>query len=320
MSSVLLILAGLVALTIGAEVLVRSATGLAAGLGVSPMVIGLTVVSLGTSLPELAIGIDAARTGNPGLAVGNIVGTNLVNLLLVLGLSALIMPIVLQRRTLRFDVPSAAVAAALLYLLARDGELSTLDGVLLLAGGAAYTWGVLRSSKGEEPEVAEDYAESVSARRGGRTPTLVLGLLLSIAVIVVGAELLVDGAVDGAQALGVSDAVIGLTVVAIGTSAPELVTTLVSTVRGERDVAIGNLLGSSIYNIAIVLGVTVVVAPGSLVVPDEVLAGDLVLMVAVALAAVPVLVSGARVTRLEGALFVTTYLGYLGWLLGTRTG
>ena len=147
-----------------------------------------------------------------------------------------------------------------------------------------------------------------------------LGLLVSIGVIVVGAELLVEGAVDGARALGVSDAVIGLTVVAVGTSAPELVTTLVSTVRGERDIAIGNLLGSSIYNIAFVLGLTVMVAPGNLVVPDEVLAGDLVLMVAVALASVPVLASGARVTRLEGALFVTTYLGYLGWLLGTRTG
>ena len=319
-SSVALILAGLAALIVGAEVLVRSGTGLAVGLGVSPMVIGLTVVSIGTSLPELAIGIDAARTGSPGLAVGNIVGTNLVNLLLILGLSALIAPIVLARRTLRFDVPCAAVAASLLYLLARDGELSTVEGAVLLAGGAAYTWGVLRSSKGEAPDVAADYAESVSTRTGGRTATLVLGLVVSIGVIVVGAELLVEGAVDGARALGVSDAVIGLTVVAVGTSAPELVTTLVSTVRGERDIAIGNLLGSSIYNIAFVLAVTVMVAPGNLVVPDEVLAGDLVLMVVVALASVPVLASGARVTRLEGALFVATYLGYLGWLLGTRTG
>jgi cation:H+ antiporter len=319
-SSVALVLGGLVALLVGAEVLVRSGSGLAARLGVGPMVIGLTVVSIGTSLPELAIGIDAARTGSPGLAVGNIVGTNLVNLLFILGLSAVIAPIAFARRTLRFDVPCTALAAAVLYLLARDGTLSALDGVVLVAGGAAYTWGVLRSSRGEAPDVETDYEEAVAASRRQGPLVLVAGLVVSIAVIILGAELLVEGSVRGARTLGVSEAVIGLTVVAVGTSAPELVTTLVSTVRKQRDLAIGNLLGSSIYNIAVVLGITVLVAPGGLAVPDEVLAADLVLMVVVAIASVPVLVSGARITRLEGAAFVATYVGYVVWLLVTRTG
>jgi len=326
MPSALLILGGLAALIVGAELLIRGGTGLAAWFGIRPMVIGLTVVSLGTSVPELAIGIDAAVTGSPGLAVGNIVGANLINVLLVLGLSALLVPVVFQRRTLRFDLPAMTAAALALYLLSLDGTLVRAEGFLLLVGGAAYTWALLRINRRDSPDMASDTpvdaagGEVAALAQGGHRPLRDTGALLAgMLLIVLGAELLVEGAVSGAESLGVSEAVIGLTVVAVGTTAPELVTTLISTLRGDRDIAIGNLLGSSVYNIAVVLGLTVVVAPEGVPVPDEVLAADLVLLAGVAVATVPVFVSGARITRVEGALFVATYLGYLSWLLLART-
>src|SRR5262245_9513735 len=308
MSNALLIVSGLTALILGAEVLVRAGTGLATWLGVRPMMIGLTVVSLGTSVPELAVGIGAALSGSPGLAVGNIVGTNLVNLLLILGLSAAIVPIVLERATLRYDLPAMTVAALLLYALSQDGTLGTLDGVVLLLGGLIYTLGLVRLNRKEAAATSgEPAADAAVAVVRPRPVRHVLLLLVAIAVVVVGAELLVEGAVASARSLGVSETVIGLTIVAVGTSAPELVTTIMSTVRGERDLAIGNLIGSSIYNIGAVLGLTVVVAPHGVPVPDEVLAADLVLLVLVTAAAVPVFVSGARVSRLEGAVAVATY-------------
>ena len=281
MTDALLVAGGLIGLVAGAELVVRAGSGIAARLGVPPIIIGLTVVSLGTSVPELAVGVDAALSGSPGLAVGNIVGTNLVNILLILGLSAALVPIALDRATLRFDLPAMTGAALLLVLLSVDGTLSRVDGAVLLLAGLGYTVGLL--------------------------------------VTVLGAELLVDGAVAVAQTLGVSDAVIGLTVVAIGTSAPELATTVLSTVRGDRDIAIGNLLGSSIYNIAAVLAVTVLVAPHGLPVPRDVLVADLLLLAVVGVATVPVFLTGARISRLEGGAFLTAYLAYMAWVAWRRT-
>ena len=270
MTNALMIVGGLAALIAGAEVLVRAGTSLASSLGIRPIMIGLTVVSLGTSVPELAVGIGAARGGNGGLAVGNIVGTNLVNLLLILGLSAALVPIALDRATLRFDLPVMTAAALLLYVLAIDGRLSSLDGIILLAGGLAYTAGLVGVGRRETVDSAESPEIDGRAATDRHAPWReVLLLLVALAVVVVGAELLVDGAVSSAQSLGVSDAIIGLTIVAIGTSAPEFVTTIVSTVRGERELALGNLIGSSIYNIGAVLGLTVVVAPHGIAVPED---------------------------------------------------
>ena len=318
MWSALRILAGLAGLLVGAELLVRGATALASRLGIRPIVIGLTVVSLGTSLPELAIGIDAARQASPGLAVGNIVGTNLVNILFILGLSALIRPIIFERLTLRFDLPAMTAASLALWLLARDGTLSRVDGIVLCLAGVAYTAGIIWTSRQEpEPVPSEQASKPVAAPAGGRPRPMLhaLALVAGIAIIIVGAELLVDGSIEVARSLEVSEAIIGLTVVAIGTSAPELVTTLVSTVRGDRDIAIGNLLGSSVYNIALILGITILVAPSALVIPPEVVAGDLLLLAVVAVITVPVLLSGQRMTRGEGGAFVAAYVGYLLWLI-----
>lgn len=315
--SALLIIVGFVGLLGGAELLVRGGTGLALRLGITPIVIGVTVVSLGTSMPELAVGIDAARQGSAGLAVGNIVGTNLVNLLLILGLSALITPILLDTRTVRFDLPSMTAVSVVLLLLSLDGTLGALDGLVLLLLGVGYTVGVLRTSRRETAVVEAEYkAEYAPSKR--RTWLDVVSLIVGIAIIVIGATLLVDGSVDAARAFGVSDEVIGLTIIAIGTSAPELVTTIVSTIRGDRDIALGNLLGSSVYNIAFILGITILAAPGVVEVPDEVRGGDLLLMVGAAVACVPVFMSGRRITRLEGGIFVAAYVAYLTWLLVTR--
>jgi cation:H+ antiporter len=242
--TVVLLVGGLIALLVGAEVLVRGGTGLAGRLGIPPMVIGLTVVSIGTSLPELAVGIDAARGGSPALAVGNIVGANLVNLLFILGLAALLLPVAFERRSLRFDLPAMVVAALVLYLLARDGSLGPADGILLMLGGVVYTVGVLHTGRRDPAPVGAGHARGAPEGRSS-VLRLLLVFVIGVVAVLVGAQLLVDGAVDVAHALGVSEAVIGLTIVAIGTTAPELVTTLVSTIRGERDMAIGNLLGSS---------------------------------------------------------------------------
>jgi cation:H+ antiporter len=315
MSSALLIVAGLAGLLVGADLLVRGGAALASHLGVRPIVVGLTVVALGTSLPELAVGIDAVREGSPGLAVGNIVGTNLVNILFILGLSALILPIAFERRTLRFDLPAMTGACLALWLLALDGSLSRVDGTVLCLGGVAYTAGIIWTSRKESAPVREDYA-SRSERATRRGLLLrVLTLFAGIGLVLVGAELLVDGSIEIARSLEVSEATIGLTVIAIGTSAPELVTTLTSTLRGDRDIAVGNLLGSSVYNVALILGITVLTAPAEVEIPEDVIAADLLLLAVVAVITVPVLLSGHRISRLEGGAFVSSYLGYLAWLI-----
>lgn len=315
MNSYVLVVVGLVALIVGAEGLVRGGSAIAARLGISPMLVGVTVVSIGTSLPELAVGIDAAVHDAGPLAVGNIAGTNIVNILLILGLSAAMVPLTLRRQTVRLDLPVMVVSALLLWALAANGSLSRLDGTILLLLAIAYTVTVVRAEiSGDDaplPEVLD--AAPVPDRIGWRIVQLVGG----VAVVVVGAEWLVTGAVDVAGDLGVSEAVIGLTVVAIGTSAPELVTTIMSTIRGERDLAIGNLIGSSIYNVTFILGTTSLFRP--LEVTDELIRIDLPLMAAVALICVPVFLTGRRITRLEGVAFVVGYVVYLVLVIALRT-
>lgn len=319
-------LLGLAALVLGAEVMVRGGAEVAARLGISPIVIGLTVVSIGTSLPELAVGVVAASEGSGALAVGNIAGTNVVNLLLILGLSALILPLTMATRTLRFELPVMAGAAVLMLVLALDGTLSRVDGIILVTGAVVYTAALIQMTRRESRAVVGEYGEAYAPEQPGdlvvktRPTALYIGMMLAgIAVVVIGADWLVDGAVGMARSFGVSDALIGLTVVAIGTSAPELVTTVVSTLRGNRDIAIGNLLGSSIYNILLILGATCLVATDGLVMPASLVRIDIPIMVAVALACIPIFVTGRRVSRGEGGAMVAAYAGYLTFLLVTQS-
>lgn len=311
--AVLLVVVGLATLVLGAELLVRGGSAVAARLGIPPLVIGLTVVSIGTSLPELAIGVDAALRDAGPLAVGNIAGTNIVNLLLILGLSAAIAPLAIAVRTIRFEVPVVAAVSVLVLVLALDGSLSRGNGILLVAIALLYTAAVVLLAVRDPARTAVDDRPE----REGRLVVDVAILVAGLVVVVVGADWLVRGAVELAASLGVSEAVIGLTVVAIGSSAPELVTTVVSTLRGDRDIAVGNLIGSSVYNLALILGITSWVAP--LEVTQDLIRVDLPLMAFVAILLLPVFASGRRVSRAEGIAFVAAYVLYLGVVLTVRT-
>lgn len=322
MPSALLIVLGLAALVIGAELVVRYGARIARRLGIPPLVVGLTVVSIGTSAPELAVGIDAVRSDAGSLAVANIAGTNVVNLLLILGLSAAIRPIVLRLQTIRLDLPAMALAAVLVVVLAADGELSVLDGVILTAVAVVYTSVLIVFVRRESAEVVQEFAAEYPgpAHRQGGYLTLHIALLFAgLVIIVVGADWLVDGSVELARMLGVSDALIGLTIVAIGTSAPEFATTIISTIRGDRDIAIGNLIGSSTFNLTLILGVSLLFAPGSFAVDPQLIAIDLPVMLAVSLVCIPVFLTGNRVSRGEGITFVVAYAAYLSFLLAART-
>ncbi|WP_298134155.1 calcium/sodium antiporter [Micropruina sp.] len=328
MVPVLLVIGGLVALIAGAELVVRYGSLLARRLGIPPMIIGLTVVSIGTSAPELAVGIDAMKVNAGSLAVGNIAGTNIVNLLLILGLSAALRPIDFERRTLVLDLPGMAIVAVLVYVFSLDGALQTWEGVPLVIAAVAYTvalgWWTRRENAGRSDGLAADLAveariSAPTEHARARVLWFALLLVVGIAIIVIGADWLVRGSEELARLFGVSDAFIGLTVVAIGTSAPELVTALVSTVRGDRDIAVGNLIGSSVYNLTLILGVPVLVANGSGPIDTDLLHIDLPIMVAVCLLCVPLFLTGKRLSRAEGVWMVAGYVAYFSYLLLART-
>ncbi|MCX8997425.1 calcium/sodium antiporter [Rhizobiaceae bacterium BDR2-2] len=313
---------GLAALVAGAEMLVRGGSTLARQLGISPLTIGLTVVAIGTSTPELAVGIEAAFDGEGGLVVGNIAGTNTFNLLFILGLTALFRPLTLEPASLRLDLPAMVLAALAFWISAADGFLSRVEGALLLTCGLAYTVLVVRGARTRT--VAVETALPVlprrvqTIRRAGLVN--VIAMIAGIAIIIAGADWLVDGATDLARRLNVSEALIGLTIVAIGTSSPELVTTIVSTLRNERDIAVGNLLGSGVYNILIILGLTMLVPGSPIPVEETLIRVDIPVMAVATLLCVPVFLSGRRISRIEGGAFLTCYAAYFAYLLLVRNG
>jgi cation:H+ antiporter len=315
LTAVLFVL-GLVGLVGGAEILVRGASRLATELGVSPLVVGLTVVAFGTSAPELAVGISSALAGQPDIALGNVIGSNVANVLLVLGLAALLAPLVAAMRVVRREVPLMIAASVLLWLMALSGQINRLEGILLVAGIVAYTAFLVRSSRREAAAVRAEFAAEfgVGAGRGGRAVAANLGLIVvGLVLLLVGANWIVDGAL--ATTLGIPEIVVGLTIVAVGTSLPEIATSVMAGLRGHRDIAVGNVVGSCIFNILMVLGATAVVAPEPLVVAPALLAVDLPLMVAAALACLPILYTGLAVDRREGALLLAFYVAYLAYLV-----
>jgi cation:H+ antiporter len=317
-------LGGLVVIVVGAELVLRGAARLAALLGVPPILIGLTVVAVGTSAPELAVGIAAAYGGRGPLAVANIAGTNLVNILLILGVSAAIRPLPLQLSSIRLDVPVMIASAIALFLMAWDGALSRAEGGVLILAAVAYVVVLIRVARRESRAVRREYTAEYGQRPPPRRRTWVVRarygalLVVGIALTVLGADLLVAGAVDLAVAWGVSEVIIGLTIVAIGTSAPELATTVVATLRDKRDVAVGNLIGSSITNILVILGFTCLAVPGGVDVSRDVLWVDIPLAAAVAIVCLPVFRSDHMVSRREGLAFVACYLTYLGTVVFGR--
>lgn len=311
-----MLLLGLGALLIGAEALVRGASRLALATGLSPLVIGLTVVAFGTSAPELAVGIGSVRAGTGDLALGNVVGSNITNILLILGVSGLIAPLMVERQLVRIDVPVMIAVSMLAYALALDGRIGHIDGGLLVIGAAAYL--VMQARLGRRDAVADLPGRPPPGWRSA-WPNLVL-VLAGLALLVLGARWLVDAAVEIAAALGLSELVIGLTVVAVGTSMPEIATAIIATVRGERDLAVGNVVGSNILNLLLVLGATALFAPDGLAVVPSALRFDLPVMTAVAIACLPIFFTGQRIRRWEAAVFLGYYIAYTAYLLLNAAG
>ena len=306
----LLIGLGLVGLLLGGELLVRGAVGVAARLGLSPMVIGLTLVGFGTSTPELLTSVQAALAGAPGIALGNVVGSNTANILLILGVAALLLPVAVVPGTFRRDGAALALATALCVAATLTGTIGRLWGAVLVAGLAVFLVTTLRSARAAPDAPAE-------ALPGLGAP-LARSLVLSVAglgVTILGARLLVDGAVSVATDYGVSEALIGVTVVAVGTSLPELATTLVAARRGQNDVAFGNVIGSNIFNVLAILGITALIEP--LAVAPQIAALDIWVMTAATVALIAVAVTGWRITRGEGAALLAAYAAYIAWLAST---
>jgi cation:H+ antiporter len=315
--TLVLFIAGFVLLVIGAQALVRGASGLARAIGISPLVVGLTVVAFGTSAPEAAVTLRAAFAGQADLAVGNVVGSNIFNLLFVLGASALAVPLVVAQRLVRLEVPLLIGAGGLVLVLALDGGLGRFDGAALFAGVVAYTVYAVRRGRRETAEVAAEYERQYGPRpRSTRRTVLDVALLLAgLGLLVLGARWLVDGAVKVATTLGVSGLVVGLTIVAAGTGLPEVATSLVAALRGERDIAVGNAVGSCLFNLLAVLGLGGLLAPEPVAVAPAVLRFDLPVMLGVSVACLPIFFVGHRISRSEGALLLAYYVAYTAYLV-----
>lgn len=323
-------LAGLVIITLGAEMLLRGASRLAALLGIKPLIIGLTIVSIGTSVPELAVGIKAANEGRGSIAIGNIAGTNVINILLILGLSAAMRALPIQLLSIKLDVPVMIASSLALIAMAWDGTLSQTEGAILVLSAVFYTIALIRFSRRESPSIQKEFAEefgvaaipkidpAIPHADAWPIPWSILLFLVGMGLTLFGAELLVSGATSIARVYGISDAVIGLTIVAIGTSAPELATTIIATMKNDRDVAVGNLIGSSTYNILVILGLTCLSSPGGIAVAREILLFDLPLAALTAVACFPIFKSDRMVSRKEGTIFVGAYILYLTSILALR--
>lgn len=312
----LTLLVGVAILTAGAEGLVRGSSKLAAAAGISPLVIGLTVVAHGTSTPELAVSVKSALAGQSDIALGNVVGSNICNVLLILGACALAYPLKVSVQLIRLDVPIMIASSVLIPVLGFNGTIGRTEGLVLLALMIWYNVFIIRKSRQETKAALDEFASEFEAPSEVTPRFLVVNVVLLIAgfaLLVIGARMFVNAAVVIAQAFGFSQLVIGLTIVAVGTSLPEVATSLIATVRGERDIAIGNVVGSNIYNVLAVLGATAVVKP--IHVPEQAIQFDIPIMIAIMVACLPIFFTGMTISRWEGALFLGYYVAYTAYLV-----
>jgi cation:H+ antiporter len=313
-----LVLVGLVILVLGGEALVRGASGAAIIARVTPAVIGLTIVAAGTSMPELVVSTQSALAGSPGLAIGNVVGSNIFNIGLIVGISALVRPLRVQGSAIRLEWPIMMLTAFQLYLLSRDGLLDRVEGMFLASALVAFVGYAVyigrRDAALSEQHEAADVATASFGREGNAALLFNLGAIaLGIALLAGGSTVLVRGAVGLASSLGVSETVIGLTIVAAGTSAPELFTSLIAARRGQDDIAIGNVIGSNIFNILGIAGITAVITP--LEISTEILARDLWWMLGFSLLLFPLMKTGMKVVRWEGAVLLSLFIAYMAVLV-----
>ncbi|QTN33853.1 calcium/sodium antiporter [Akkermansiaceae bacterium] len=315
LAAIAFLVVGLVLLVYSADFLVKGASNLAAAVGISPLVVGLTVVAFGTSAPELAVSVMAAFNGQDDIAVGNVVGSNIFNVLFILGISALIIPLVVHAQLVRFDVPVMIAVSVLLYLLSMDGLISRVDGLVLFALLVAYVVFLLRLSKKEKDagvlsEYEQEYGKPAAGPKWIKNLAFVIG---GVAGLVLGSDRLVYGAVFIAKHFGVSELIIGLTIISAGTSLPEVATSVVAALKGERDIAVGNVVGSNIFNILTVLGISSIITP--LRVAEAALNFDILFMIAIAVAALPVFFHGYKIGRMSGFLFLAFYVAYIVYLI-----
>jgi len=313
-----LIVAGLAILAVGGEVLLRGAVGLATRLRLTPAVIGLTVVAAGTSVPELAVSLIASLENQTDIAVGNVVGSNVFNAVFILGLSAVIRPLAIGGNTIRLEYPVLAIVTLMCLALTQDGSVNRLDAALLLAvyvGFTAYMVSLVRQQMNatELQEFGDEVRELGGDAPIARSLPILTGFVLGgVALLGAGAQLTVAGAVDLARLFGLSERVIGLTIVAAGTSLPEVITSVVSTVRGRGDVAMGNVIGSNLFNILGILGLSALVSP--LQVHPLIVARDNWWMLGTTLLLFPLMYTGHRVTRREGGVLLVVFFVYLALL------
>lgn len=303
------IVVGLVILTYGADVFVDGASKIAARFKISPIAIGLTIVAFGTSAPELAVNIISVVNGTPDIALGNVVGSNLCNIALILGLCATIMPLTFSKQLIRLDLPLMNIAAIMLWFFGRDLSIQMYESVIFTLLIVAYTFMQFRISKANPQDVEVDMEVTGSASMD------IVKFLIGLGMLVGGAKLFVDGATDGARLLGMSEAVIGLTIVAVGTSLPEIATSVVATIRGQRDIAIGNVVGSNIFNIFAVLGFSGLVARNGLPINEQIQSVDIPMMLGVSLLTAIFAFTAKKLNRPMGILFLLIYVGYTYYLI-----
>ena len=310
--------AGLIILVLGAEILIRGASRLAAAVGVTPLVIGLTVVAFGTSSPELAVNLQAAAIGDTSIGLGNILGSSIFNILVILGITAIISPLKVAQQLVRLDIPVMIGVSILAYLVSLDGRISRLEGFFLAIGLVVYILFLLKKCPDECQAVKDEYAQEFGTGplKGARAWLNNIGLVVAgLVMLTLGSQWLVNGAEYLAQALGLSQLIIGITIVALGTSLPEVATSVIAALRGERDIAAGNAIGSNIFNILSVLGLTSLVSPKGIFVPMPALTFDFPVMIAVAVAAMPIFFTGNVISRWEGWLLLGYYVTYALYLI-----
>jgi cation:H+ antiporter len=318
--NVLLFVGGLVALVVGAELLVRGASKLALSFGISPLVVGLTIVALGTSAPEMAVSTGAVLNGQTDIAVGNVVGSNIFNVLFILGISALIAPLVVHKQVIRQELPIMLGAAILLLIMGWDGNITWLEAALLLVLTVVYTVFLIvqsrRATAAESAEYNDEIAPAAPGAWDAKLPAQIGLIVVGLVFLVVGSDWLVSSAVVFAKSLGVSDLVIGLTIVAAGTSMPEVATSVMAAIKGERDIAVGNVVGSNIFNILGCIGLSGVVAGSTgLILAPSILTFDIWVLLAVTLACMPIFLSGREIARWEGGFFLAYYVAYVSYLI-----
>lgn len=308
---ILYLVGGLIMLFIGAEGLIRGSSTLAIKIGITPLIVGLTVVAFGTSAPELVVSLKAALVGNSSISLGNVIGSNIANIALILGIASLIRPLYVHANIIMREIPIMIGVSILLIVLLLDGEVGFIDGLIFVLGIIVYTIvNIYMARKEKSSEVKEEFEEGLKSRLG--VPVSIIFVVIGLGLLIIGANFFVQSAVAIAKLFNISDAIIGLTIVAIGTSLPELITSIVASYKKESDIAIGNVVGSNIFNILGILGITALIVPISLIGISSI---DLIIMVLTAVLLLPLSKSGMRISRIEGLFLVAGYVAYTYYLI-----